>query len=55
VIRGSDLGENHIIVKKHGLLAVIPVRNKKVPIYLRGKQGNDEKTFARRVQKKVNS
>jgi len=41
--------------KKHGLLAIIPARNKDVPIYLKEKQKEDEKALARRVQKKVNS
>jgi len=30
---GYDSEENHVIAKKHGLLAIIPARNKDVPIY----------------------
>jgi len=31
--KGYGSEENHIIVKKHGLLAIIPARNEEVPIY----------------------
>jgi len=31
--KGYDSEENHVIAKKHGLLAIIPTRNKDVPIH----------------------
>jgi len=31
--KGYDSEENHVIAKKHGLLAIIPVRNEDVPIH----------------------
>jgi len=31
--KGYDSEENHVIAKKHGLLAIIPARNEDVPIY----------------------
>jgi len=31
--KGYDLEENHVIAKKHGLLAIIPARNEDLPIY----------------------
>ena len=31
--KGYDSEENHVTDKKHGLLAIIPVRNKDVPIH----------------------
>jgi len=31
--KGYDSEENHIIAKKHGLFAIIPTRNKDVPIH----------------------
>ncbi len=31
--KGYDSEENHIIAKKYGLLAIIPARNKDVPIH----------------------
>jgi len=31
--KAYDSEENHVITKKHGLLAIIPVRNEEVPIY----------------------
>ena len=38
--KGYDSEENHVIAKEHGLLAIIPTRNKDVQIYrIRGKTG----------------
>ena len=55
--KGYDSEENHVIAKRYNLLAIIPTRNKDVPIH-RTKGENrekDEKAFARRVQKEINS
>ena len=54
--KGYDSEENHVIAKKHGLLAIIPVRNDDIPIYrTKGENRKRMKRFARRVQKEVNS
>ena len=29
----TQKGENHVVAKKHCLLAIIPARNEEVPIY----------------------
>jgi len=43
--KGYDSEENHVIAKKHGLLAIIPARNEDVPIHrTKGeKQKEDER------------
>jgi len=37
--RGMIRGENHVIAKKHGLLAITPARNDEVPIRMKGRIG----------------
>jgi len=55
--KGYDSEENHVIAKRYGLFAIIPARNEDVPIHRTkgGRQKEDEKAFARRVQKMVYS
>jgi len=46
--------ENHIIAKKHALLAIILARNEDVLVYrTKGEKREDEEAFARRLQRRL--
>jgi len=50
--RGYDSEENHIIAKKYGLLAIIPARNKDVPIHRT--KGEHRKRMKRHLPEEYN-
>jgi len=45
--------ENHVIAKKHGLLAIIPARNEDVPIYRT--KGKNRKKMKRHLPEEYKS